>query len=318
MPPALLVVHPGALGDVVLVFGLMRELRRGFRPVALLAQSEVARLAAAEGLADDAFALESAWTASVFGGRPDLQARNRLSPYSHALAFSSAPALADGLRMIARGGVCTVPPRPPAGLPLHAAEYAWTRVTACGLLPADAIPLPPPQRTAIVGPQSPVLIHPGAGSPRKRWPIERFHAVAAAAAAGGANVEYVLGPADHDLQARLPGSPRLHLPADTLALRRLLLSARAYIGNDSGVSHLAAWLGLPCVVVFGPSDPVRWRPPGEKVEVVRPPLACTPCFETSPANCEPPDCLLGVSPEEVVNALGRVLSAGSGGNRCMD
>jgi ADP-heptose:LPS heptosyltransferase len=129
--------------------------------------------------------------------------------------------------------------------------------------------------------------------------------VAAALESEGGRVEYVLGPADDDLRPHLAGAV-VHRPADTLALRRLLIAAAACVGNDSGVSHLAAWLGVPCVTVFGPSDPERWRPIGAQVAVVRPPLACEPCFETAAANCGQPDCILEVPPEEVLRALKRV------------
>ncbi|HSV91422.1 MAG TPA: glycosyltransferase family 9 protein, partial [Desulfobacterales bacterium] len=305
MPPSLLVVHPGALGDVVLAFGLLRELRRRFTPVALMAQSGPARLAVEEGLADEAFALESAWTASLFGGKPDSRVRDRLSPYSHALSFSQAPGLAAGLRATAREGVYTVAPRPAADLRLHAAEHAWAEAVACGLLPPGAAPPAPSPRAAAPEKDAAVLIHPGAGSPRKRWPIERFRAVAAAVESEGGRVEYVLGPADEELSPHLADAV-VHRPADTLALRRLLIAAAASVGNDSGVSHLAAWLGVPCVAVFGPSDPERWRPVGARVAVVRPPLSCAPCFETAPVNCAQPDCLLQISPAEVLRALKRV------------
>ena len=310
MSPSLLVVHPGALGDVVLTFGLVAELRRRFPHLALLAQAGVARLAVEEGLADEAFAVESAWTASLFGGQPDSSARDRLSPYSHALAFSQAPTLAAGLRAIAREGVCTVAPRPPAGLRLHAAAHARAGAAACGLLPPGAVPPPPAPRPTTPGKGAAVLIHPGAGSPRKRWPIERFREVAAAVESGGGRVEYVIGPADEGLSSHLAHAV-VHRPADTLALRRLLIAAAACVGNDSGVSHLAAWLGVPCVAVFGPSDPERWRPIGASVAVVRPPLACEPCFEAAAANCGQPDCILEVSPEEVLRALKRVTGTGA-------
>jgi ADP-heptose:LPS heptosyltransferase len=310
MPAALLVVHPGALGDVVLTFGLMAGLRRRFPRLALLAQAGIARLAVEEGLADEAFALESAWTASLFGGRPDPRVVDRLAPYSHALAFSQAPGLAAGLQAIAREGVCAVAPRPPAGLRLHAAAHAWAGAAACGLMPTGAVPPPPSPRLTAPGKAAAVLVHPGAGSPRKRWPIERFREVAAAVESEGGRVEYVLGPADDDLRPHLAGAV-VHRPADTLALRRLLIAAAACVGNDSGVSHLAAWLGVPCVAVFGPSDPERWRPIGASVAVVRPPLACEPCFETAAANCGQPDCILEVSPEEVLRALKRVTGTGA-------
>jgi ADP-heptose:LPS heptosyltransferase len=305
VPPSLLVAHPGALGDVVLVFGLLRELRRRFPRLALLAQAGVARLAVEEGLADEAFALESAWTATLFGGRPDPRAVDRLAPYSHALAFSQAPGLAAGLRAIACAGVCAVASRPPANLRLHAAAHAWAEAAACGLLPPGATPPPPSPRPTAPEKTAAVLIHPGAGSPRKRWPIERFKEVAAGVEAEGGRVEYVLGPADEDLSPHLADAV-VHRPADTLALRRLLIAAAACVGNDSGVSHLAAWLGLPCVAVFGASDPERWRPVGARVAVVRPPLACAPCFETAPVNCAQPDCLLQISPADVLRALKRV------------
>jgi ADP-heptose:LPS heptosyltransferase len=305
MAASLLVVHPGALGDVVLTFGLMAELRRRFSPVALLAQAGVARLAVAEGLADEAFSLESAWTATLFGGRPAPRAVDRLAPYSHALAFSQAPGLAAGLRAIACAGVCAVASRPPAGQRLHATAHARAEAAACGLLPPDAAPPPPLPRPTAPEKGAAVLIHPGAGSPRKRWPIERFKAVAAAVESGGGRVEYVLGPADEDLSPHL-AEAAVHRPADTLSLRRLLIAAAACVGNDSGVSHLAAWLGVPCVAVFGPSDPERWRPIGASVAVVRPPLACEPCFEAAAANCGQPDCILEVFPEEVLRALERV------------
>ena len=91
-----------------------------------MAQSEVAGLAAEEGLADEALALESAWTASLFSGRPEPRAHSRLAPYSHALAFSRSPQLADGLRAIARAGVCALSPARNPGC-------ACTRPTTPGL-----------------------------------------------------------------------------------------------------------------------------------------------------------------------------------------
>jgi len=87
----------------------------------------------------------------------------------------------------------------------------------------------------------------------------------------------------------------------------LFRSARAYVGNDSGASHLAAWGGLPSVVIFGPTDPVRWRPLGSAVEIVQPALECRPCFETDAANCDAEYCLAATTPENVLAALERLI-----------
>jgi ADP-heptose:LPS heptosyltransferase len=305
--PGLLIVHPGALGDVVLVFGLIRALRERFRPIGLLAQAGIAALAAAEGLADDAFALESAWTATLFAGMPDDRARTRLSPYTRALAFARSAGLAASLQALAPEGVCTVPPRPPLESDQHATAHAWARARAGNLLPAGAPEAPPIPPYRSTDGSLPVFLHPGSGSPRKRWPTDRFLAVAAALQARGHRVEVVLGPADLDLRHCLPVTSPLHQPPDVVALRDLLRTGAAFIGNDSGVAHLAAWLGLACVAVFGPSDPQRWRPIGERVAVVRSP-GCGPCFEASGADCGGRDCLSEVAPEDVLRALDRLMN----------
>lgn len=305
MAPGLLIVHPGALGDVVLVFGLIRALRERFRPIGLLAQAGIAALAVAEGVADDAFALESAWTASLFAGVPDERARTRLSAYTQALAFARSAGLAASLRALAPKGVCTVPPRPPLASNLHAAAHAWAGARAFDLLPAGAPEAPPMPPYRPKDGSLPVFLHPGSGSPRKRWPIDRFLAVAAALQAHGRRPEVIVGPADLDLRPYLVNRFPLHQPRDAVALRDVLRTGGAFIGNDSGVAHLAAWLGLACVAVFGPSDPQRWRPVGARVEVVRPP-GCVPCFEKPDVDCEGRDCLTEVEPEDVLRALERV------------
>jgi heptosyltransferase-3 len=93
------------------------------------------------------------------------------------------------------------------------------------------------------------------------------------------------------------------MPSDLAELAALLESAGGYIGNDSGASHLAAYLGLPTTVIFGPADPARWAPFGRAVAIVRPGLQCRPCFETDKANCDDPQCLEDIRPHEVLEAF---------------
>ena len=63
------------------------------------------------------------------------------------------------------------------------------------------------------------------------------------------------------------GEVALNLPLPELACR--LAACRLFLGHDSGVSHLAAAVGTPCVLLFGPTDPAMWTPPGEHVQTVR-------------------------------------------------
>ncbi len=111
-----------------------------------------------------------------------------------------------------------------------------------------------------------VAIHPGAGSRSKTWPFERFARVAAE---WGSACLWLEGPAEKEL-APPPDPPSV--VADDLPLGvvlALLHRATAYLGNDSGVSHLAAAAGTPSVVLFGPTDPAVWRPAGDQIRVLR-------------------------------------------------
>jgi ADP-heptose:LPS heptosyltransferase len=93
---------------------------------------------------------------------------------------------------------------------------------------------------------------------------------------------------------------------DLIRLAQLYQTAGGYIGNDSGASHLAALLGLPALVIFGPADPARWKPSGPHVEIVRPSLTCQPCFETEPSNCPEPKCLEDITPDRVLKVFYKV------------
>ena len=125
--------------------------------------------------------------------------------------------------------------------------------------------------------------------------------------------EYILGPAEASLTGQLlkkqDVNRRVHEVYHLCELVELLKAAEGFIGNDSGVSHLAAFLGLPTLVIFGPSDPLRWKPSGPAVRTVRPTLDCTPCFETNAKNCEERKCLSQTSPEDVINAFHMLTSS---------
>jgi ADP-heptose:LPS heptosyltransferase len=128
-----------------------------------------------------------------------------------------------------------------------------------------------------------VLIHLGSGSPRKNWPVERWLELAGHLPGP---VTLLLGEAE--IARRLPeplasargtraaivrrGDRELGLlwepPLEEL-LRRLA-GASAFLGHDSGVSHLAASAGTPSLLLFGPTDPAIWKPPVANVQALRP------------------------------------------------
>ena len=128
-----------------------------------------------------------------------------------------------------------------------------------------------------------VAIHPSSGGAKKCWPPTSFAEVITSLWRRGTAITLFSGPADAQrLQEVLH-----HLPADSkekiqrsltildnvplLEVARHLLLCNRYLGNDSGITHLAAMLGIPTIALFGPSNPAVWHPIGRYVEVIRDP-----------------------------------------------
>jgi len=311
-----LFVHQGALGDFVILWPVLRALSLRFGPVDLLVPFSFGRLAVDLGLAAGHLPLEADWVVSLYGGPPHPEAIRRLAGYARAVVFSGNKALAQALARITKAPVVTALPRPTPRRPVHVLAFAIEQLAQAGLV---LEPLPPAPVAHQPGSEGRVWLHPGAGSPRKRWPLECFVRLAAELAAAGSDPAFVTGPAENDLVAAIGSLTgdrwQIHQPATVGELAALLADGTAYIGNDGGPTHLAAALGLAVVAVFGPSDPRRWQPVGPAVTVVRPELTCRPCFETAPANCERPLCLDRTTVEEVLAALPSCLKT-TAGRRC--
>jgi hypothetical protein len=268
-----LAVHPGALGDVLLAIPALRALRAAGGSLTLAAQRHLAHLIVTLGEADAARDFETLRLDTLFAGdgRADLPDADRIVCW-----FGGRDAdFTRRLRAQAPGAV--VAPSTGTGL-------VWEHLlrTAGGsegdrrsIAAVDAA-LEAAGRTALAaagwdGTRRLVIIQPGAGSARKCWPAEGF-AAALADLAERRDVTLVAheGPADaaavESLAARLPGVRRLRLPALS-ALAGVLRLASAYVGNDSGVSHLAAAVGVPAVIVFEATN-LPWRPWAQEPEVV--------------------------------------------------
>ncbi|MFW5837028.1 MAG: glycosyltransferase family 9 protein [Desulfovibrionaceae bacterium] len=145
-----------------------------------------------------------------------------------------------------------------------------------------------------------VLLFPGAGHPRKRWPLVQFFALARTMAQEGVQPVFVLGPAEqeHGLETLDFFSEK---PQDLETLERLLLEAHAVVGNDCGPLHLAGMLGIPGVGVFGPASRRQWGPPGLTLLAAQ--TQCRPCTRTTrDLDCPRPRCMEDVPVQQVLQA----------------
>jgi heptosyltransferase-3 len=275
-----LLVRAGALGDLLLMRRAIAALQQAGRAVGLLAPSVPAAALAGPGPGDAAEILP--WEAARFsrllveGGLEDSTAADRIRGYDAALVYSRDAMLARNLgRLVPL--VLQHDPRPPDGGP-HASEWLASCLPAIGVpVPANAPPVLLPSaedraRAAAFAsglPSGFLAIHPGSGSAAKNWPASRFAELVRARA--GTPWLLVRGPADDEAAAGLETLPGARVARDLplRVLAALLARAGVYVGNDSGVTHLAAASGARTVALFGATDPRRWAPVGPHVEVLR-------------------------------------------------
>jgi len=307
----LLIIHQGALGDVVLIFPVIIALRKKFSRIDILCQDQLGKLAARLELVDKGYPLEAAYFATLFSDQIDSKIRNFLSNCAKILVFSFSSDLENSINQITGSPCVRIPPRPPARDKIHVVQYLIQNLRDGGLIEAadsiDTLSKRQKNQARRLIDSSKIIIHPGAGSIRKRWPLARFLKLANVLEKRGLQPQFVCGPAEPELIEEIRNQDRqIHSFSELTDLVDWLESAGGYIGNDSGVSHLAAFVGLPSVVIFGPADPERWKPLGPRVQIVRPELDCHPCFEIEPENCAQPECLANASPESVLSAFNQL------------
>jgi predicted lipopolysaccharide heptosyltransferase III len=157
------------------------------------------------------------------------------------------------------------------------------------------------------------LIHPAAAFDTKQWATENFARIAEQLTDRGFVVAAVTGPSESrvlfDLKqsshASIAGFADLSLPEVTALASR----ARLFVGNDSGIAHIAAAVNCPSVVIFGSSNVTHWRPwTNAPAEVVREELACQPCPGYTCGEFDQPECIRRVPVRKVADAIERVLS----------
>jgi ADP-heptose:LPS heptosyltransferase len=309
----LLIIHQGALGDVVLTFPAIIALRKQFDRIDILCQGQIGRLAVKLGLIDKEYPLEAAYFATLFSDQVDVKIKDLIISYTNILVFSFSSDLEKAINQISDRPCLRISPRPPAPDSIHVAEYVTQHLITGGLIKTtdlnNVVSDWQKKQTRKDHPidTAKIIIHPGSGSIRKRWPLDRFLKLAHALQKKGWQPQFVCGPAEPDLIAEIRNQKRpVHTFSELTDLVDWFETAGRYIGNDSGISHLAAFLGLPSVVIFGPADPKRWMPVGPRVQIVRPVLDCRPCFELEPENCTQPACLTDATLETVLLAFDQV------------
>ena len=126
-----------------------------------------------------------------------------------------------------------------------------------------------------------IAIHPGAGNPLRRWPMENFRRLCAALGSQGKSVVILAGPSEGQLVDQLSSGLDFKPAICRGSLSQLLpilARARALVAVDSGLAHSAAALSVPTIALMGPSDQEVYRPYGKHVRVLTNQVPCRPCY----------------------------------------
>jgi len=281
---SILVLHAGAIGDFLLALPAMVALHRRF-PDATFTLAANSRLTpVVENLLRfRSIEVDGAKLTGLFAPQGDLgRAAEAIGAVELAVLWveDSDETIRDNLVRLGARKVVGGKGKPPAGSGVHAADFFLSTLKGLGCrkpLVGPYLVVPAPLREAAddfflshgihVRKNRPVAVHPGSGSRAKNWPVDRFaRLIEALRVESNVPVLLLKAYADAEVFAKLSAHVKLenytvmeNEPLDHIA--GAIRECRLYIGNDSGISHLAGAIGKRSLIIFGPTDHRVWSPP---------------------------------------------------------
>jgi heptosyltransferase III len=280
----LLVIFPGALGDLICLGPAVRALARRHRDatVELMARAELARFAVGRMSLAAGHSIDRREVSSLFSNDADAEPSVRafFGQFGRIYSFFAADDhnFRRSLTAAASGEVSFHRFRPPGDG--HISRLYLDSIDAPGDPLESRVDLAQPdfdsadkvlQRVGAAHGKF-CVVFPGSGSAAKNWPLDRFIRLACDVSSRAKPI-VILGPAEDAVERSFQARGVATLKdLDLEVVAALAHRARAFVGNDSGVSHLAAAAQARGVVIFGPTDPIRWQPLGAVTVLRREPL----------------------------------------------
>jgi heptosyltransferase-3 len=265
-----LAIRAGALGDTIVTLPAIAALVALPAHVELVGMEPFVRLALDKELAVATHSIDRARFRALFdAGVDDTELVEFLRRFDTVIAWSRMSLLAAKLQKL-QVDLLQSSPLPPPGM--HASDHLLELLEPLGIhgpAPAPRIRVDDQSWSGAFASRRFIAIHPSSGSTGKNWPSECFESVARLGRSAGLDVVWIQGEADADvvppLVRAVPGPVAHQLPLRELA--GVLSASSVFVGNDSGVSHLAAAVGAPTVAVFRSTDPTQWAPRGPRVRL---------------------------------------------------
>lgn len=269
-----LIFRGGALGDFLLTVPILAAIRSQHPQshITLVTRPDYGSLLRQQGLIDEFQSMDSADLAALFSGveAPSCDLRKWVAGYQNILAWQTDQdgLFSANLRSISTGDFRLLDPvvRPDRGHALNQLANG---------LPVDCeFSFAPSSHGGDVS----LAIHVGSGSRAKNWPVHGWESLLRIIASDHPDLPLfvITGEADARERAALdsvlksmpnPITEAAHWPLVELAPR--LFQSTAYLGHDTGISHLAALCGVPSLWLFGPTDPLVWAPRSSHVQTFR-------------------------------------------------
>jgi ADP-heptose:LPS heptosyltransferase len=332
----MLVIHQGALGDFILALPTLETLRKTFPEArsVIMGYPRILELVEHRSYAEEILSIDQQGVATFFVRDGNLSSTlfQFFNEFDLIVVFGrdGEGILIGNLRRVCQGQILHINPFPQWNQGVHLTDHLLKELSQYGFSTSESTPklflneadriwgenfwkgkgLTTEERAGVI------VLHPGSGSRKKAWPWERFANLASYLRKHlGSKILIVLGPAEgpeirkaFETMERQTGdtAPILAKGLSLLQLASVMAGCRIFIGNDSGISHMAAALGLPTVAIFGPTDAKVWSPRGQRVFVVRKEIPCSPCSQERFFQCQHVECLRGIEIEDVLRGVKRV------------
>jgi ADP-heptose:LPS heptosyltransferase len=316
-----LVWHQGALGDLILSLPAIHAIRCGAETdyIHLISRTDLRELLLSNGLIDEASSNDSGVFAPLFGSdRLPGTLMDFLREYSSAFIFARSPDLFF-LRRIAEYIPRTFHIRtvPPAGEIVHVSDFQRAALLSAGFKSAVPMAVLDADACSARGSSRKIFVcHPGSGGRGKCWPLENYlDLLSVLSESCGHSACILIGPAEGEevYRSMVKGMDKRGITGEIVKDRpvsyiaSLLKSSAFYMGNDSGITHLASALGVPTIALFGPTDHRLWRPTGKDTRVVRSGFPCSPCDERRYRGCGERKCLETIGVSSVMETIGELV-----------
>jgi len=286
----ILVIRGGAIGDFILTLPAIAALRKHFPDAYLevLGYPHIAQLAVAGGLADRVVPIGARAMAAFFarGGELAEELVDYFSEFDLIISYLYDPdqIFSTNVARCTQAQFIAGPHRPREGTNIHAAQLYLKPLERLAIFDADPIPrlrmnsqsatpASPLFRNAEAG-ERVLALHPGSGGEHKNWPEANWaELLESLINETNFNLLLVGGEAEDERLQRLaaalpPSRVRVAQSRPLPELAQLLQRCTSFIGHDSGISHLAAAVGLPGLILWGETSEEIWRPPSDKMIIL--------------------------------------------------